>query len=197
MPLLWSARQEEEQMKTEIKTELLDVKDIKPAKYNPRITTDKGKRYLNASLESFGYVDPIIVNKNTMSIVGGHQRFKVLKEHGVQKIEVVIVELSEDEEKALNIVLNKTGEHFEWDDDKLKDVIESIKDDIEIERYGFDLKGVFNELGSNDITIAGEDLGDITGRPDGGGKGKPKDDEIRYVCSTCHKTFTLKEADNA
>ncbi|MBP2032683.1 hypothetical protein J2Z42_001357 [Clostridium algifaecis] len=64
---------------------------------------------LKRSIETFGYVEPVIWNKKTGNIVGGHQRFKVLKQEGAKEIECVVVDISSDEEKALNVALNKVS----------------------------------------------------------------------------------------
>ena len=62
----------------------INIQKLKPAKYNPRIDLQPGdKEYqkIKKSIETFGYVEPIIVNKD-MTVIGGHQRLKVLKELG-------------------------------------------------------------------------------------------------------------------
>jgi len=61
-------------------------------------------------------VEPIIVNDTTGNIVGGHQRLKVLIEDGIKSTDVVVVELPESEERALNVTLNNphiTGDFTE------------------------------------------------------------------------------------
>jgi hypothetical protein len=80
--------------------------DLIPAKYNPRTIDDKALNGLNNSMEKFGIVEPIIWNKRTKNVVGGHQRLKILLSHNIEEVDVVIVDLPEDEEKALNIALN-------------------------------------------------------------------------------------------
>lgn len=61
---------------------------------------------LEASLERFGVVQPIIFNRRTGFVVGGHQRLKALKKKKIKETPVVIVELDEMDEKALNVALN-------------------------------------------------------------------------------------------
>ena len=68
----------------------------------------------------FGLVDPLIVNKNKERkniLVGGHQRLRIAKEMGVESIPCVEVDLTLDQEKELNIRLNKNV--GEWDFDAL------------------------------------------------------------------------------
>jgi len=73
--------------------------------YNPRKDLKPGDAEydkLKRSIEQFGYVEPVIWNKTTGRIVGGHQRLKVLIDMGITEVECVVVELTETKEKALN-----------------------------------------------------------------------------------------------
>ena len=61
------------------------VADLIPAEYNPRKDLKPGDpeyEKLKRSIEQFGYVEPVIWNKTTGHIVGGHQRLKVLIDMG-------------------------------------------------------------------------------------------------------------------
>ena len=90
----------------------VSVEKLNPAKYNPRKDLKPGDpeyEKLKRSIETFGYVEPVIWNKKTGNIVGGHQRFKVLKQEGAKEIECVVVDISSDQEKALNVALNKVS----------------------------------------------------------------------------------------
>ena len=76
-------------------------------------------------MEQFGYVEPVIWNKSTGRVVGGHQRLKVLMDMGVTEVECVVVEMDEEREKALNIALNKIS--GDWDKDKLMLLISDLQ----------------------------------------------------------------------
>src|SRR4051812_10841859 len=87
----------------------MNLSDINEAEYNPRIKLKAGdKQYerLKQSILTFGYVDPLIYNKRTGRLVGGHQRLQILKDLGEDKVQVSIVDLSENGEKDLNVRLN-------------------------------------------------------------------------------------------
>ncbi|MDD5503543.1 MAG: ParB N-terminal domain-containing protein [Candidatus Thermoplasmatota archaeon] len=119
----------------------IKTKDLNPAKYNPRKDLQPGDpeyEKLKKSILEFDYIDPIIWNKRTGRVVGGHQRLKILKELGRTEIDVSVVDLSEKKEKALNLALNKNI--GDWDLPMLKDLLEDLDtgefDDIEI--TGFD-----------------------------------------------------------
>ena len=90
------------------------------AEYNPRQLTKEQHAQLKDSIQRFGLVDPLIVNKNKDRdniLVGGHQRLRIAKELGIKKVPCVEVDLSLDQEKELNIRLNKNV--GEWDYDSL------------------------------------------------------------------------------
>lgn len=130
----------------------MKIDDLLPADYNPRKDLKPGdKEYesIKKSIEEFGYIDPIIVNeKNKNTVIGGHQRLKVLKELGYDEVEVSVVKLDWDSEKALNIALNKLN--GEWDEDKLKSILSELEDiDFDLEFTGFD-KAELDELFEND-----------------------------------------------
>lgn len=110
--------------------EKIDINDIILPDYNPRKIDEEMFEKLKKSLEEFGYVEPVIINKRNMHVVGGNQRVKALKELGIKEIEAVIVDLDEKKEKALNIALNKII--GEWDLEKLEVVLKDIEEDIEL-----------------------------------------------------------------
>ena len=117
----------------------LSLKELKPAAYNPRKKLKKGdKEYekIKQSLLKFGYVDPIIVNKD-MTVIGGHQRLTVLKDLDYETAKCVIVDLPKEDEKALNIALNKiTGQ---WDDALLADLLLDLQEsDFNLDLTGFE-----------------------------------------------------------
>lgn len=123
-----------------MKVSLFNVKDLKPAKYNPRKDLKPGdKEYekIKNSINVFGYVEPIIINSDN-TIIGGHQRLKVLKDLGYTEVECVQVDIDKDQEKALNIALNKIS--GEWDFEALESLLHELRDaDFDIELTGFDL----------------------------------------------------------
>lgn len=122
------------------------IDELIPAIYNPRkdlTINDPEYKKIKRSIETFGYVDPIIVNERTGVIVGGHQRLKVLKDLGYEEIEVSVVNLDEKQEKALNVALNKI--EGDWDNVKLKDLLEELDDgSFDVELTGFDMDEIEN-----------------------------------------------------
>ena len=97
-----------------MKTKEIEISKLKPAEYNPRQITKKQYNDLKQSVEKFGLVDPIILNKD-MTVIGGHQRLKVCKDLNYDKISCVVLDLSKEQERELNIRLNKSGGEFDMD----------------------------------------------------------------------------------
>ena len=97
-----------------MKIELIKIDKLKPARYNPRQISTKQYKDLKESIVSFGLVDPIIVNKD-MTVIGGHQRLKICKELTFIDIDCVILDLSKEQERELNIRLNKNTGDFDMD----------------------------------------------------------------------------------
>lgn len=113
---------------------------LNPAAYNPRKDLKPGdKEYekLKRSIAEFGYVEPVIWNKITGNVVGGHQRLKVLLDLGQTEIDCVVVELEPQREKALNVALNKI--QGDWDESKLAELMTDLDASaFDIELTGFD-----------------------------------------------------------
>ncbi|MCZ6652566.1 MAG: DNA modification methylase [Planctomycetota bacterium] len=141
---------------------------INPAPYNPRRDLkpdDPQYQHLVSSMSEFGYVEPVVWNERTGHLVGGHQRFKVLLAQGILEINVSVVNLSLNREKALNIALNKVA--GDWDDDKLASLLAELTADPEfdLEVTGFGLPDVEqllaklsggDELDSEQFDVASE-----------------------------------------
>lgn len=132
-----------------------EVNILIPAGYNPRKDLKPGdKEYekIKNSITEFGYVDPIIINSDN-TIIGGHQRLKVLKDLGFTEVDCVVIEIDKTKEKALNIALNKIS--GSWDVALLKDLIDDLKEsNFDIEFTGFEppeLDELFSELHDKDV----------------------------------------------
>jgi ParB-like chromosome segregation protein Spo0J len=109
-----------------MKVKKIEINKLQPASYNPRQISTKQYKDLKESIRKFDLCDPIIINKD-MTVVGGHQRLKICKELKYDKVDCVILDLTKEQEKELNIRLNKSG--GEWDMDLLSNFeIEELKD---------------------------------------------------------------------
>lgn len=140
--------------------EMRKISELTPAPYNPRVISEAAMRGLRASIERFGLVQPIVVNRTTGNIVGGHQRLKVLAEQGVTEVPCVIVELPASEEKALNLTLNNpaiAGDFTEGVLPMLDDIQIQLPEMFEVLRLG-DISDLLPQVdvGGTDSGLSGD-----------------------------------------
>lgn len=112
---------------------------LNAAPYNPRKDLQPGDpeyQKIARSIEKYGCVEPIIWNEKTGNVIGGHQRLKVLVATGAVEVDVSVVQLSLEDEKALNLALNKIS--GQWDNEKLSAVLQDISAGFDVEVTGFD-----------------------------------------------------------
>jgi ParB-like chromosome segregation protein Spo0J len=152
-----------------MKITLIEINSLNPAEYNPRQISNKQYEDLKNSLEKFGCTIPIVINTDN-TIVGGHQRVRIMKELGAQKVPAVRVNLSKEDERELNIRLNKNT--AQWDMDLLSNF-----DIIDLKEWGFkDIELGFNidkidedkditiTVKENDAILANELYEDLKGK---------------------------------
>lgn len=143
-----------------MKIQKIAINKLIPATYNPRKDlkpNDPEYIKIKNSIENFGFVSPLIINKD-MTVIGGHQRLKVLKELGFIELECIVVDLDKTNEKALNIALNKI--QGDWDEGKLEELLQELKlQDFDTNLTGFDFDEVDEML--KDISGSKEDDFDI------------------------------------
>ena len=123
----------------------VDVKKINPAPYNPRKNLQPGdEEYekLKRSIETFDCVEPLVWNKRTGNLVGGHQRLKILLARGDKQVQCSVVDLSLEQEKALNVALNKIS--GDWDEERLARLLDELTKvpDFDVSLTGFDVPEV-------------------------------------------------------
>ncbi len=129
--------------------ERIPVSQLSAAAYNPRKDLKPGDveyEKLRRSIAEFGYVEPIVWNRRTGNVVGGHQRLKIITAGGAAEVDVSVVDLDEPREKALNIALNKIS--GEWDDSKLADLLAELQRDTTVDETlsGFDYAEIDKQL---------------------------------------------------
>ncbi|XCB30896.1 DNA methyltransferase [Arcanobacterium hippocoleae] len=143
----------------------LPIAELKPAAYNPRKELKPGDaefEKLKRSIDEFGYVELVVVNAaNDNTVISGHQRLKVLEDLGHNTVDVIVVELDETREKALNIALNKIS--GDWDQDKLALLIADLDaSDFDAELTGFDDAEIAQLIGSLNEGEVEDDEFDLT-----------------------------------
>jgi ParB-like chromosome segregation protein Spo0J len=119
--------------------ERIAIEQIQRAAYNPRKPLRPGDPAcdrLRKAVNAFGMVEPLVWNKRSGNLVGGHQRLSVLEERGDKEVDVSVVDLTDREEKVLNLALNKHA--GEWEFSTLADILQELDaGDIDIELTGF------------------------------------------------------------
>lgn len=128
-----------------IATQTVPTEQLRDAPYNPRKPLRPGDPAyiaLSQSLTEFGLVEPIVWNTRTGHVVGGHQRLAVLRADGAPEVHVTVVDLSLEQEKALNLALNKI--QGEWDHHKLAAILDELlrQPDFDLGVTGFDMPEV-------------------------------------------------------
>lgn len=106
------------------------IRDMDRAAYNPRIELIPGDteyENLRRSITTYGLIIPVIWNKRTNRVVGGHQRLTVLENEGETEVDVSVVDLDETQEKQLNVALNKV--EGGWDEEKLAGLLAELGED--------------------------------------------------------------------
>jgi DNA modification methylase len=133
----------------------LAIDSLVPASYNPRKKLKPGDsefEKIKNSITEFGYVDPVIVNRD-LTVIGGHQRISVLKTLGYTEIDCVVIDIDKTKEKALNVALNKIS--GEWNKELLADLIMDLQSlDYDISFTGFEppeIEQLFNDVHSKEI----------------------------------------------
>lgn len=112
----------------------IKISKLNPAVYNPRVISESQMAKLVKSIDHFGFVEPVIVNKD-YTIIGGHQRIKAFEILGRDSVPCVFVDLDKQNEKALNIALNKMGGEFDVD------MLQSLLGELNLSGLDMDLTG--------------------------------------------------------
>lgn len=181
-----------------MKIQKVKISEINPAAYNPRIDLKPGdKEYekLKKSIDTFGYVEPLVWNRRTRNLVGGHQRLKILIEQGAKEVDVSIVDLDFEKEKALNLALNKI--RGDWDEKKLGQLLDELikSPDFDVTISGFDMPEI-NDLFDH-LEAINEDNFDFDGELKKIKNPKTKFGDVielgehRILCGDCSKPEDL------
>jgi DNA modification methylase len=127
----------------------IPISKIKPAAYNPRKSLQPGDpeyEKLLKSINEFDCVEPLVWNRRTGNLVGGHQRLKILAARGDTEVLCSVVDLSPEREKALNLALNKI--QGDWDERKLALLLDELTKvpDFDVGLTGFETEEISDLL---------------------------------------------------
>ena len=107
-----------------METKKIKISEVKPSEYNPRKISEKDYNNLKKSVKTFGILRPLIINQTTGNLISGHQLLKVLTEEKIEETEAIFLKITEEQEKALNLAMNKISGEFE--EDKLIELLQQI-----------------------------------------------------------------------
>ena len=161
------------------------------APYNPRKISDEDLESLRRSMRFFGVVEPVVVNRRTNRIVGGHQRVKAAEAEGIETLPVVWVDLDEPSEKQLNLALNRIS--GSWDEAALSAVLAELDEaGADLELTGFTAEELEELLGEDERETDPDNVPTV---PDDAAT-RPGDviilGEHRLACGDCRDRETVQ-----
>jgi DNA modification methylase len=117
-----------------------------PNENNPRTHSNGQIKRLARSMQKFGFIWPLLVNKNG-NLIAGHARLLAARLLGLQKIPVIVVDyLTETEQRAFMIADNQLAQPVTWNDKKLREALAALAAELfEVEVIGFN-QGKLNQL---------------------------------------------------
>lgn len=122
-------------MNSSIEIVMRKIGELKPYENNPR-HNDMAVDAVAASIQQFGFKNPVIIDKDGV-IVAGHTRYKAAKKLGITDIPCISADdLSDEQIKAFRLADNKTAELAEWDEDLLGKEMQGIIN-IDMSQFGF------------------------------------------------------------
>ena len=141
--------------KTTTDFELVDINKLIPYVNNARTHSKEQIQKLRSSLREFGFVNPVIIDKE-YNVIAGHGRIAAAKEEGIQQVPCVYVDyLTEAQKKAYILADNRMALDAGWDDELLAVEME------ELQNLGFDLGLTgFDEKELADLFAADEEAED-------------------------------------
>ena len=117
---------------------------------------DQEYKQIEASINSYGLVQPLVWNQRTKHLVGGHQRYKILVKKGYKEFEVSVVDLDLGQQKALTLALNKV--QGLWEKKNLAVILDALVKipDFNIESIGFN-KTELSQIFDRYLSTSNED----------------------------------------
>lgn len=136
--------------------------ELKPDTRNARKHNERNLEAIRKSLESFGQVEPLVVQKATRRVIGGHGRIEAMKAAGLTHADIVEVDIDDKKAISLGLALNRTAELAEWDTPMLADLLRNLDKDAAIGWSSDDLLVLCAPVGSEGLV----DPDDVPAPPD-------------------------------
>ena len=155
------------------------------AEYNPRQLTKDQPQHLKDSIQRFGLVDPILVNKHKDRkdiIIGGHQRVRVAKDLDIDKVPCIELSLPYEKERELNVRLNKNTGEWNWDE------LANSFDIAELTEWGFNESQL---VGFSDLDYSILDDEEVDNEMEGMLDGTRKAIQIEFTLEDYEQAYKL------
>ena len=124
-------------MNATIEIQHLPVDDLHPDPANPRRIGDTELEALERSIGEFGFLDPVIARREDRVVIGGHQRLVAARRLGMTEVPVVLVDLTVEQSRLLNLALNRIS--GAWDEALLARLLADLQQtpDLDLSLSGF------------------------------------------------------------
>ena len=124
--------------------------DLKPYENNPRLNED-AVNLVAASIDEFGFKQPIVVDKDLI-IIAGHTRWKAAQKLGLETVPCIQADdLTPAQVKAYRLADNKVAEAAQWDLDALQFELEELDNmDFDMEPFGFETETFDEQIAEDD-----------------------------------------------
>ena len=128
-------------MRTTTEMQLVPITKLVPYVNNARTHSPEQITKLRASLREFGFINPVIIDRD-FNVIAGHGRILAAKEEGIKEVPCVFADhLTEAQKKAYIIADNRMAMDAGWDEELLRVEIESLQGmDFDPLLTGFDEK---------------------------------------------------------
>lgn len=150
--------------KTTTHMEMVSIDKLVPYVNNARTHIPEQINKLRSSLREFGFINPVIIDKD-YGVIAGHGRLMAAKEEGINEVPCVLVDyLTDAQKKAYIIADNRFAQDAGWDEELLRIEIESLQAEaFDISLTGFEdqeLVDLFNDDESSKVKEDKFDLSD-------------------------------------
>lgn len=145
--------------KTTTDMKLVPIDKLVPYINNARTHSAEQIKKLRSSLREFGFINPVIIDKD-YGIIAGHGRVAAAKEEGITEVPCVLVDyLTEAQKKAYILADNRFALDAGWDEELLRVEIESLQGaDFDLALTGFDEKELADLFAADDTEAKDDDF---------------------------------------
>ena len=144
---------------TTTEMQLVNIDRLVPYQNNARTHSPEQINKLRASLREFGFINPVIIDRN-FGVIAGHGRIAAARAEGITEVPCVFADhLTEAQKKAYILADNRMALDAGWDEDMLRVEIEALQgSDFDLMLTGFDDKELADFFGTNDDDAKDDDF---------------------------------------